>query len=81
MEIWEVKCGDMVAHFARFTDIQESLRVSYSACNSVDIVKTPRPIGGPDFIVTGFMPGQDVPAFKHIFTTRRLFVYERATHL
>ena len=89
MEIWELKLtgpmqapDSLAAYFTTFGDIERSLRVSYSACASVDVVKSPQPHGGPTFTVTGIMPhGPNGEPFKHVYATRRLTVHDRVTHL
>jgi hypothetical protein len=82
MEIYEVTGeGREPVYFAKFDDISTTLRISYSTCISVDIIKSPRPIGHVSYTVTGAMPDNNGTSFKHVYNVRRLPVYERATHL
>lgn len=89
MEIWQVQLiGPMQTpdspseYFTQFSFIETSLRVSYSACKSVDITKSPKPHGGPTFTVTGMIAHEidkDEP-FQHVYQTKRLSVHDRPTH-
>ena len=82
MEIYRVTCTEMEpAYFAKFSDIQETLRVSYSACEAVDIIKSPSAHGPIVFTVTGFNPHVSNDPFRHEYEVSRITVLDRATHL
>lgn len=63
--------------FRNFQDIEHSLKISYSACTCVDIVKAPT-TGPIKFTITGFRKDE---AFKDELLVTRYPVWDSPTHL
>ena len=64
--------------FRNFTDIEPSLRISYSAFDNVKIKSEPMIAGGPKFTVTGSNDGIE---FTEELLVTRFAVYDSPTHL
>lgn len=84
MEIFEVAREGSREFFRNWQDIERSLKISYSACSCVDVLKSPAVVG-VEFTVTGFYPieklDEDARPFKHVFKVTRHSVIECPTHL
>lgn len=74
---WEGQTGDPEA-FRNFSDIEPSIRISYSKATDLKIKCLVRTIGGPLFTASGKMDGTD---FTCTFTVKRLSVWDSPTHI
>lgn len=75
--IYEVVSDGTRYFFANFSDIEKTLRITYSAATALDVVKAPS--SGPIlFRVTGQLNGA---AFRHEYLVFRHPLIDRPDHL
>ncbi len=79
MQVYEVIGDGMTTpeFFRNFQDIEPSLRISYSSCTEVQIMKSPT-TGPIKFTVTGYRDGD---RFEETLLVNRYSVWDSPTHL